>query len=160
MDRFVEFVNKKSRESTKQLKIIKDILEREGMSVAEFLKEEQPYIYLQNPGGGLSFDGVRIYKIAGNIVYRVQKEAKTHPFGKAYPLDIEEMFDDLVSDNVDEEKAGKKIIKAVSEEFRNFFIKSAEAEKENRSDELDYGNISVGSSTGTDYSSLVHNTNN
>jgi hypothetical protein len=111
----------------------------------------------------LPFDGLRIYRIGDSIAYRVQKEDKTHPYGKAYLLDVEGMYEDLISDNVDEEKAGKTVIKSVAEEMRNFFSKSAEADKEVRAAELDQqtdpmGSVALSSSTGTDYSNTLQQT--
>jgi hypothetical protein len=160
MKTFKEFVDKETRENQKQLETIKKILEREGLKVTSFLEEEEPYLYLTSPGGSLPFDGVRIYKIAGSVAYRVQKESKTHPYGKAYILDVEDMFGDIITDDdMNERKAGEEVIKSVVQEFRKFFAKSSEADKENRADDLDTQrdptSFSVSSSTGTDYSSMV-----
>jgi len=160
MKTFKEYVDKKTREGRKQLETIKKILEREGLKVTSFLEEEEPYLYLISPGGGLPFDGIRIYKIAGTVAYRVQKESKTHPYGKPYQLDIEDMFGDIITDDdMNERKAGEEVIKSVVQEFRKFFTQSSEADKENRADDLDRQRdptgFSVSSSTGTDYSSMV-----
>jgi hypothetical protein len=61
---------------------------------------------------------------------------------------------------MDKEKAGKKVIESVSKEIKKFFEKSGQAEKDERStgvdDEESSGNV-VASTTGTDYSSLIHN---
>ncbi len=130
------------------------------MSVSSFLEGDDPYVFLRSNKGGTSFEGVRIYKIGGNIAYRIQKEEKTHPFGKAYPLDIEGMWDDLIGDKMDEKEAGKQIIKAVHEEFDTFFTKSLDAEKQLRTGDFDrkgnpLGNVMI-TGQGTDYSNLVH----
>ena len=159
---FREFVDKKGRQSKKRLGIIEKILKKQGMTVGNFLNEDDPYIYLRNTSGNLPFDGLRIYKIGDSIAYRVQKEEKTHPFGKAYLLDIEGIYEDLISDNTDEEKAGKTVIKSVGEEMRSFFVKSAEADKEVRAAELDrqtdpMGKVQLRSTTGTDYANKVQN---
>jgi hypothetical protein len=53
---------------------------------------------------------------------------KTHPFGKAYQLNLEEMFGDLLADHRNPEEAGKQVIKAVTEEVKKFFDKTASAE--------------------------------
>jgi hypothetical protein len=149
---FREFVDRKTREAKKHLGTLKKILKRDGMEVKDFLEEEDPYIYVANPIGNLSFDGVRIYKIGGEVAYRIQKEDKTHPYGKAYVLDVEGMFHDLLSDNIGEQKAG--------EEFKKFFSKSSEAEKDLRASEFDYAGDSmkgmVVNPSGTDYSNTVH----
>jgi hypothetical protein len=162
MSTFREFVDKKARKAKKQLGIIEKVLSDKGVKVKNFLDQDDPYIYAADPSGRLPFEGVRIYKIGDDIAYRVQKEEKTHPYGKAYLLDIEGMYDDLISDNISEEKAGKTIIKAINSEVRNFFIKSAEAEREVRAAELDrqtdpMGSVQTRSTTGTDYASTVQN---
>jgi hypothetical protein len=160
---FQEFVDKKTRQSKKRLQIVEKILKSQGMAVNNFLSEDDPYIFLRSSTGSLPFDGLRIYRIGDSIAYRVQKEDKTHPYGKAYLLDVEGMYEDLISDNVDEEKAGKTVIKSVAEEMRNFFSKSAEADKEVRAAELDQqtdpmGSVALSSSTGTDYSNTLQQT--
>jgi hypothetical protein len=135
---FREFIDKKSRESKQHLKVIKKALEETGFTVEEFFKDEaDPYIFLNSNNEQLSFEGVRIYTIGDIVAFRVQKEKDTHPYGKAYSLDIVDMFNDLMSENGDEEKSGKRVIKAIAEEFKNFFKKSAEAEKDLKSVEIE-----------------------
>lgn len=163
---FGEFVDKKKRESIKQLTILKKILEHHGMRVDNFLNAEsddEPYVFCASPTKNGSFDGVRIYKIGDQLAFRVQKESKTHPYGSAYPLPIEEMFNDFLSDEgTDQHQAGKKVMEAVSKEIRRFFEKSLEAESQERKANIESekdgaGNVSVGSTGGTDYSAQVYN---
>jgi hypothetical protein len=129
MESFVEFCDKKEREAKKHLKIIKKLLESGYMKVTSHIDDDDPYIFLFTPGKMLTFDGIRIYSIGNQLAFRIQKEEKTHPFGKAYPMDIEEMFNDLLSDYHKPEAAGKKVIEAVINEVQKFFKKTAEAEK-------------------------------
>ena len=161
---FGDFVHKKRRDAIRQLKIIKKMLEHQGMKVDNFLEandaDADPYIYCYNPQKNGSFDGIRIYKVGENLAFRIQKENETHPYGPAYPLPIEDMFNDFMSDSgVDEKKAGMKIIESVGREVRTFFDKSVEAEKKNRAQD-DMGGDSAGSTmvrtTGTDYSSIIY----
>lgn len=160
---FGEFVDKKKRESIRQLRLLKQLLESAGMKVENFLspQDDEPYVFCSTPGDHGSFDGIRIYKIGDQLAFRVQKENRTHPYGKAYPLPIEEMFHDFLSDdNVDQRKAGQKVIESVTKEVRRFFDKSVEAERDERKQD-DFkddaqGNVLV-RTTGTDYSSLVYN---
>ena len=98
------------------------------MSVVDFSEEEDPHLFLKG-SKNLSFEGVRIYKIGGEIVFRVQKEENTHPYGTAYPIQVEEMYDDILSDEMDEEKAGKEVIKSISEEMRKFLIEATKQKK-------------------------------
>ena len=160
---FREFVDKKTRQSKKQLNTLYKILEKEGISVSNHLESDDPYIFVSAPGSKLSFDGVRVYKIGNDIAFRVQKEADTHPYGKAYSLDVEGMFDDYISDDMDEQKAGTEVMKSVVEEIRGFFNKSSEAERELRNADTDSARDPLGKvvlrSTGTDYANQVTGTN-
>lgn len=162
MKSFNEYVDKKTREAKRQLGLIKKILEKNGDNIGDFLDGEEPYLYLKNSGKQLSFDGVRIYKIGNNLAYRVQKEDKTHPYGKSYSLDLEEMYNDLVSDDYKEIKAGEVVMKAVAKEFKDFFDQSVSAEKQLRELEFDKKQDPMGrvivKSTGTDYSDKVQST--
>jgi len=162
---FGEFVDKKKRECIRQLLLVKQLLEQNGMKVENFLdtdSRDDPYVFCFMPTKNGSFDGIRIYKIADQIAFRIQKENKTHPYGSAYPLPIEEMFHDFLTDkDSDQRKAGEKVIKSVVKELRRFFDKSIEAEREERERNIEQEKDSEGNvlvrSTGTDYSSLVYN---
>jgi len=157
---FVEFVNKKMRESRRHLGLVKKILERQGMGVTDHLTDDDPYIFVKSPTKSLSFDGIRIYKVGDVMAYRVQKQEQTHPYGKAYLLDLEEMYDDYMGDDYEAEEAAKQIIQAVTEEIKKFFTKSADAENDIRNAELDQNADGMGKiivrTTGTDYSNMVH----
>lgn len=161
---FGDFVNKKKRESVRQLGLVKQLLEKNGMKVENFTEtddEDDPYVFCYNPQKTGSFDGIRIYKIGDSLAFRIQKENKTHPYGSAYPLPIEDMFHDLLTDEgIDELKAGKKVIEAVNKEIRSFFDKSVKAEKDARKDSLlDPEQDRAGGmvrASGTDYSSLIY----
>lgn len=159
---FGDFVDKKKRESIRQLTLLKQLLERNNMKVDNFLESDDgddPYIYCHNPSKNGSFDGLRLYKIGEGLAFRVQKENKTHPYGSAYPLPVEDMFQDFLSDEgIDEMKAGQKIIESIGKEIRKFFEKSIDAEKDERSKDIEKdsaGNVLV-RTTGTDYSALVY----
>ena len=159
---FREFLDKKHRESNKQLRLLAKLLEHEGFEVKEYLDDkDDPYVFLKCDKD-ISFGGVRIYKIGDIMAYRVQKDKDTHPYGRAYQLNIEEMFNDLMSENGSEEKTGKKIIESVVGEFRGFFDKSAKAEKEIRTLEIEKGDNRQGGTImarniSLDYSSTIGN---
>ena len=155
---FSEFVDKKTREAKKQLKLVEKLLEKRGLKIKSHLEEVDPYVYVEEPTKQLSFGGVRVYKIGDSISFRVQKEEKTHPYGKAYQLDIEGMYKDLLSDDMSETKAGEEVITAVTKEIRNFFVKSSDAEKDLRSMDFERGDgVALAGDGGSDYSSMVHN---
>lgn len=159
MIKFVEFIDKKERETKKQLKIIEQILQQHGMDVKNNLQDDDPYLFVYNPQKNTFFDGIRIYKVGDQISFRVQKEEKTEPFGRAYPMNIEEMFEDLITDYKPEE-AGKRIMMAVTTEVKKFFDRSAIAERELRDKEFEkdpWGKVVVRSSDyGMDYSNLTY----
>ena len=148
------------RESKRHLGLVKKLLERQGIGVTDHLNEDDPFLFVKSPTKSLSFDGIRIYKIGDVLAYRVQKQEMTHPYGKAYPLDLEEMYNDYMGDDYKAEEAAHQIIQAVTEEIKKFFTKSAEAENDIRSAELDQNSDGQGRiivrTTGTDYSNLVH----
>lgn len=161
---FGEFIDKKKRESIRQLTLLKQVLEGGGLKVDNFLtveSDEEPYVFCLNPSKNGSFSGIRIYKIGDQLAFRVQKENKTHPYGAAYPLPIEEMFNDFLSDEgTDQSQAGKKVMDAVVKEIRRFFERSLGAERHERDKSIESGknggDVAI-RSTGTDYSSLVYN---
>lgn len=153
---FLEFVDRKQREAIKHLTLMEKLLNTSGMQVSSFLEDENPYIFVKSPNNRLGFDGIRIYEIAGMVAYRVQREIKTEPFGKAYLLDIEDMFNDFMSENMKEEDAGKKVVESVIKEIKKFFDKSAKAEQELIDNGQDGAGIIL-KTGGTDYSSNVVN---
>lgn len=162
--RFSQFVDKKMRHAKKQLDTVNRVLQKEGMNTQNHTEEEDPFIFIKNPGTPLSFDGIRMYHIGGKIAWRIQKEEDTHPYGDAYSLDVEGMFHDLVSDeHMDEEKAGKEVMEGIVKEIRSFFDKSSEAEKEERSAEFDQAGDPLGKTMirgqGNAFSNQVTSTN-
>jgi len=157
MQQFVEFVNRKQRETKKHLKIVEKMLKKGGLHVYSHLEnEEQPYLFIKNTQNQLSFDGIRIYEIGEMVAYRVQKEEKTEPYGKAYALDVEDMYNDYLSDGYSEKNAGKKVMHSVVEDIKRFFIKCHKAEEEMRYQGQD-GTGLVIKTGGTDYSGSVVN---
>lgn len=156
MQQFLEFVDRKQREGKKHLKLIERLLRKGGMQVYPHIEnEEQPYIFVKGTPK-LSFEGLRIYEIGEMIAYRIQKQEKTEPYGKSYMLDIEEMFNDFMSENMKEDEAGHKVIESVVEEIKKFFQKSEKAELELKDSGQDDNGL-VMKTGGTDYSSTVLN---
>lgn len=158
---FGDFVNKKKRESIHQLKLVKQLLERNGLKVDNFLDtdddDSDPYIFCHSHQKTGSFDGIRIYKIGNDLAFRVQKESKTHPYGSAYPLPIESMFYDFMSDKgVDQKKAGEKVIEYVGKEIKKFFDKSVEADKYHRETDSEKDGSLLIKTSGSDYSAMIN----
>lgn len=134
--RFSAFVDKKTNKARKELEVVRDVLKEGGVTVEDFLNEEDPYLFVPSDKQSLDFGGVRIYKVGNNMAYRIQNEKKTEPYGTSYPLDIEGMFEDMISD-LGEDKAADEIKKAIVEEINNFFKKSLEAQDELSTSGLD-----------------------
>lgn len=159
MLKFVEFIDKKEREAKKQLKIIEKILLQHDIKVKDHLDDDDPFLFVYNPKKSTFFEGIRIYKVGDQIAFRVQKEEKTEPFGRAYPMNIEEMFEDLITDHKPDE-AAKRIMIAVTTEVKKFFERSSIAEKDLRDREFEkdpWGKVVVRSSDyGMDYSNLTY----
>lgn len=156
---FHEFVDRKKRECRKHLALLKKLFEKTGFRVIERLEDDDPYIYVKNTSKNVSFDGVRVYKLGDTVAYRVAKQEQTHPYGKAYMLAVEDMFDDFISE-YDEGEAIKMVVTEVSKEMKKFFTKSEEAEYELNTTQFDRGIAGQGQimlrGGGTDYSNQVH----
>ena len=158
--KFNDYVDRRSREAKEHLKIVKAVLEKHGMEVASHLDAEDPYLFVKDGDRHCSFDGVRLYvSEADTMAFRVQKEADTHPYGKAYALDVEGMYLDLIADKCDEDKAGVQVAKGIVRSIKKFFEKSGEAERDIRAAELDGSGDPMGKvlikGTGTDYSNMI-----
>ncbi len=156
---FTDFIDKKQREANKQLGLIEQLLKKKGFKTENYIYRENnddAYVYVKNPFHDTSFDGVRIYKIGETIAFRIQRESDTHPYGSAYALDVEQMFEDLMQEeDVSELQAGKLIIEAVAKQLNCFFKKSKEVESEDRAGTVINGEDTV-RSTGRDYGSLIY----
>ena len=156
MQLFREFIDRRQREAKRHLKLVEQLLKKNGMETKSHLDDDNPYIFVKIAKPKLSFDGIRIYEVGNMMAYRIQREEKTEPYGKAYMLNIEEMFNDFMGENMEEEAAGKKVIENVAQEVKKFFEKSAEAEKELQSRQPENNGLIL-KTGGTDYSGMVLN---
>jgi hypothetical protein len=163
---FREFLGGKRREAKRQLHMVQEALKKGGFKIEDFLDErfDDPYIYCYNPNKDTSFKGVRIYKVGDKIAYRVQRESKTHPFGTAYMLDMDAIFNDMMADGMTKkEQLGHKLMEEIIHNIRAFFKESADAERseDKWDDDGDsMGMVHVRNPLGGDYSSQVHDGNN
>lgn len=135
--RFSSFLDKKTNEMRRQLKIIKEIVAESELKVEDSLDHKDPYLFVSNNEKGVDF-GIRIYKVGSDIAYRIQRRKDTQPYGEAYPLNIESGFADLISD-MKEDEAAEKIKKAVVNDIKLFFKKSHKAQDELMSSGSDDG---------------------
>jgi hypothetical protein len=157
--KFSSFLDIKNKKTIKELEVLKDTLSKH-FKIDAFLERENPYIFLRanKSDEDLNFEGVRIYKIGSSMAYRIQNENETEPYGQAYPLNLEEMFEELIPD-MDDKKAAKVIQDCLIDEFTNFFKKSSEIQKELRSGQFNKNDISApvvvtGSNSG-DYTNSI-----
>jgi hypothetical protein len=153
MEQFLEFVDRKERESRKHLKLVEKALKNAGLKVENYIDQDDSYLFVNTTNPDTPFEGVRVYEIGNSLAYRIQKEKETEPYGKAYLLDLEEMFHDFMSENMKEEKAGKKVIDSLVNEIKQFFDRSAKAESEILGKERD--KTVILKTGGTDYSGMV-----
>jgi hypothetical protein len=159
MQHFKDFIDEKGRKAKRELGLIQQVLEKAGLKAVsrydEQGDEDEPYVYVP-ANGDLTFGGVRIYKVGNHIAYKIQKEEDTQPYGRAYELAVEDMYNDLVADHMDEEKAGKRVMEAIAAEMKRFFEKSRKAEgdleelkddkkKINLRNMMDYGSATTAS---------------
>ena len=155
--KFSSFLDIKNRETKKELSIIKEVLSS-NFKIEDFLDNDSPYIYLKAIDES-PFQGVRIYKIGSNFAYRIQNEKETEPYGRAYPINLEEIFNDIIPD-MSEEEAAETVANALIQEFTNFFKKSSEIQKDftmgkvNRSDIS--GSTIITSSNSGDFSNSIY----
>ena len=162
MKSFTEFIDRKTRESKRQLGLLKKVVEQQGFTVKDHLDDDEPYVFIKNPNKS-SFAGVRLYRVLDTLSFRIQKEETTEPYGRSYAIDVEEIYEDRLADKVKDEKAAKDVMKVIGEELKRFFMKSSEAEREIRNGEFDQDGDPLDKvvikSTGTDYSNAIGSKN-
>lgn len=156
---FKDFMKNKDRIGQKYLKILENVLKQGGLKVENFLDTEEPYLFVYS-NKDLSFDGIRLYKIGDVIAYKTQKENNTHPYGQPYLLNVEDIFNDLISDDKEPEKAGDLTAKYLVEELNKFFSKSFDAEENNNDSQISradsLGRVVIDAS-GIDYAASILN---
>ena len=127
---FKRFLNLKNESKRKQLKLMKQMLEKNNIKAFDHLDDEDPYIYIESTENGQSFGGVRVYGIGDELAFRVQKREDTHPYGSAYSINIQEIYTDLLeTGKKTEDEIAVELIKMVSEGFKKFFSESKSQEK-------------------------------
>jgi|688.fasta_scaffold313543_2 hypothetical protein len=157
--KFSSFLDIKNKQTKKELGILKEILSNNNFQVEDFTSKEEPYIYLKSTDDA-PFQGVRIYKIGSNYAYRIQNESETQPYGQAYPINLEEIFNDIIPD-MTEEEAAETVASALAEEFHTFFKKSAEFHKDMMISKFDKQDIAgsaiISSNEMGDFSNSIYN---
>ena len=128
---FNEFINHRQREDREHLALLARVLKsgNDKFEIKTFFDDDDPYIYIKSPYETFSFEGIRVYPRGDTFAYKVQNEEDTHPYGKAYSLDLERMFSDFMGDNLEAEDAAKRVMLSAKREIRTFFKKTEEAEE-------------------------------
>ena len=127
MQKFHTFLDKKYRKALNELTTIGEILKIGGLKSKEMFEDKfDPYLFVYS-NQQTPFGGIRIYKLEHTIAYRSQNEENTHPFGTAYDLPIEKMFEDYLDDDDSGNKVGGLVARALVDEVKYFFKKNAEA---------------------------------
>lgn len=166
MKTFLEFHNVIDQETKEDLEMLLHVLRKDGLRVEDFLESgDMPYIFCYNPLEDTSFQGVRIYKHGTILAFKVAKFPDSQPYGAAYNIDLQGMYDALIEDKKEKKEALKELCKKVCEEMRKFFRKSKIAEDKivksqiRDPDALDGAGQIVIRNTGTDYSNNVYSNN-
>lgn len=162
---FLEYMDKVGRDAIHELKVVKRILKVAGFQVESHLhaKDDDPFLFVYSQSESPNF-GLRIYKLGGkDIYYRPQKAPNKHPWGEAKTLDIKGIFEDVTSDEQDDDKAAEQIIKAVADDIKGFFKLNAKAEKKHKkglADNSPLGAVAVRANLDVgDYSNVTYGTN-
>lgn len=152
--KFFDYINRKLLSSKRKLKIIHKILKQSDIKSKLYTKNtDDPHLFVYSTDDNCDFEGIRIYPIGRSIAFKVQNRSDTHPYGKAYLLDFENIYNTFMSEkDAEEEKAGKDVIKYFVDEIKRFFKMSAEAQ--NNVDKTDKRLMLR--NTGTDYSANVY----
>lgn len=152
--KFFDYINRNVLGAKRKFKIISTILKQNKIKNKMFLDVDDPFLFVYSTNPECDFEGVRIYSIGRNIAFKIQNRVDTHPYGKAYLLDFENIYNTFMSEKgSNEEKAGKKVIDILVDEMKKFFKMSADAQNK-----IEKGNDNklMLRSGGTDYSSSVY----
>ena len=152
--KFFDYINRNALGAKRKLKIIHHVLKLSKIKSKMFLDVDDPFLFVYSTDPECDFEGIRIYSIGRNIAFKIQNRMDTHPYGKAYLLDFENIFNTFMSEkDADEEKAGKKVAETLVEEIKRFFKMSSGAQ--NKIEKGDDNKL-MARSGGTDYSSSVY----
>jgi hypothetical protein len=162
MRSFSSFLTRKDRQNKEHLLTLFHVFKKAGFQIDNHLDDiKEPYLFIRKPVSidpileQLSFGGIRIYTRGSDIVcYRSQNKEQTEPFGTTYQLDISGMFKDLVRET-NKDLLGHQIIFYIIKEVKDFFIRSAQAEKEEDTGGDSQMGAVIAGSMGTDYSNQV-----
>jgi len=73
---------------------------------------------------------VTVYKKGDILAFRAQRYEDSQPYGAAYNIDMQGIYDDLLYNEKDKKKALATLCKKLCKNMRDFFRKSKKAEDE------------------------------
>lgn len=166
MKTFNEYKNVLDDQTKNNLELLTRIFRKDGLKVHEFLDQKKdPYIYIFNPLDDLSFQGVAVYKKGNILAYRPQRYQDSQPYGAAYLIPIQDIYEDLVYKEKDKKEALKILCKKLCKDMRSFFRDSKKAEDDVLQSQLrspqdvDGAGQIIIRNTGTDYANTIYSTN-
>jgi len=151
---FKAYLGAKDRENRKHLSVLKKILDNDFQIDDYSENRDDPHLFIHSEGD-VSFGGVRVYFIGGDVAFRIQNEKK-QPYGTAYQIPVQEISEDAMVHTDDNDKIAHEVSKAILAELKDFFKQSAAAENDpKKQDPLN--SILVKNFNGTDYANRVNN---
>jgi hypothetical protein len=151
-----------------RLKDLYRLLKAGGLVVVDKTNEQNdPHLWVQAHPTPQEFSGIRVYLLGNICAFRVQKLETTEPYGKAYLMDLQGIFDKILEKmgnkaQKSSKEAVKELIKSVSGEINAFYHDSIKDEEEFVQDQLygpersDVGGAALVPSSGFDYSMKVY----
>jgi len=132
MRTFLEFFHNHNTEDTcEKLVLLKKVLEKGGLQVHDGTHDHlNPFLFVKAWPKPNSFEGIRFYMNGDILSFRVQKYQETQPYGQAYHMDVQKMFEDNILNKKDEKEALAETFKAIDQKVRKFFRDSKKAEDE------------------------------
>jgi len=170
MKTFLEYqIHRIKQDNPKRLQTLKKCLVKSGLFVDDFTEGEDCHLFVTAMPSPQEFEGIRIYCLGNICSYRVQKVKDTEPYGKAYLLDLQKTFDDILEEKgmkASNKDCVEAFIERIGKEIRDFFAQSMKDEDEFYQSEIDAEDKSDPASAMVlpaytqDYSSSVYSTKN
>jgi hypothetical protein len=130
---FNEYVDRHHYFAKRKLRLLKNVLEKDGLRIEDFTRDEQePYIFVYAYPVPTTFEGIRFYMLGDILAFKTQKKAETQPYGESYELDLQAMLIDIFDTEKDksEKHITNLLMKLIGRELRDHFKRAKKAEDE------------------------------
>jgi hypothetical protein len=167
---FLEYsIHRVREQQPKKLGLLLKSIKSAGLVAIDHTDDEKdPHIFVRAHPQPEEFQGIRLYILGHIVAFRSQKLEDTAPYGKAYLLDMQKIYEDLLEEedpkNEEEKKETlKKLVRIIGDKIRKYWSDTIEDEEEQLQDELggmertDIGGAMLAPAYGNDYSSAVYN---